>query len=93
MISRPKLLLALPLAFALFGMAQTANATETMVDQKGLQFAPNAVTIKVGDTLHFLNSDHFKHDVTIENPDGTILDKGLMDVRRQRLWPRIEVVI
>jgi plastocyanin len=37
-------------------------ATDHLIDQKGKTFIPHAVTVKVGDTLTFLNSDPFAHN-------------------------------
>ncbi len=71
------------MAIALSAIAFQANAAETMIDQKNLKFVPNAVTINVGDTIRFKNSDRFSHDVTIVNPDGTSDDKGLMKFKEE----------
>ena len=58
-------------------LAGAAQAAETVVDQKGLKFVPDAVTINTGDTIRFTNSDPFTHDVTVVSSDGTSVDKGL----------------
>jgi len=51
-----KIALAVLLAsVALFG-------TDHIIDQKGKTFIPHAVTVKVGDTLTFVNSDPFAHN-------------------------------
>jgi plastocyanin len=68
---------AFGLTIVLCGLAGAANAAETVVDQKGLKFVPDAVTINAGDTIRFTNSDPFTHDVTVVSPDGTSSDKGL----------------
>ena len=68
---------AFGLTIVLGALAGTAHAAETVVDQKGLKFVPDAVTINAGDTIRFTNSDPFTHDVTIVSPDGTSSDKGL----------------
>ncbi|HEY7979675.1 MAG TPA: plastocyanin/azurin family copper-binding protein [Rhizomicrobium sp.] len=67
-------LLAL-LAFPI--LAAPACAAETAVDQRDLEFVPDAVTIKAGDTVRFTDSDHITHNITIDNPDGTSSDKGM----------------
>lgn len=71
------------LAFALSAIAFQASAAETMMDQKNLKFIPDAVTISVGDTIRFKNSDRFSHDVTIVSPDGTSDDKGLVKYKEE----------
>lgn len=68
---------AMGLAIILAASAGAANAAETVVDQKGLKFVPDAVTINAGDTIRFTNSDPYTHDVTVISPDGTSSDKGL----------------
>ena len=37
-------------------------AAEHVIDQKGKTFIPNAVTVAVGDTITFKNSDPFAHN-------------------------------
>jgi plastocyanin len=59
------------------GMATVALATEYPVDQHDLRFEPDTLTIKVGDTVVFTDTDRIAHDVTIVNPDGTSEDKGM----------------
>ena len=68
---------AIGLPIVLAGWVGTAHAAETVVDQKGLKFVPDAVTISAGDTVRFTNSDPFTHDVTVISPDGSSSDKGL----------------
>lgn len=67
--------IGLPIVFA--GWAGAAHAAETVVDQMGLKFVPDAVTINAGDSIRFTNSDPFTHDVTVISPDGSTSDKGL----------------
>jgi plastocyanin len=59
------------------GWAVAAHAAETAVDQKGLKFVPNTVTINAGDSIRFTNGDPFTHDVTVISADGSSSDKGL----------------
>ena len=66
------------------GFAVCAQAAEIAVDQKDLQFAPNVLRIKTGDSVRFTDSDRIAHDVTIVNPDGTSEDKG-MDTSSQQI--------
>ncbi|HWY66930.1 MAG TPA: cupredoxin domain-containing protein [Rhizomicrobium sp.] len=68
---------AIGLTIGLSGLAGAAHAAETVVDQMGLKFVPNTVTINAGDTIRFTNSDPFTHDVTVVSPDGSTSDKGL----------------
>jgi plastocyanin len=62
---------------ALSGSAVTANAAEVAVDQRDLHFVPDSLTIKVGDTVRFTDSDHITHNITIVHPDGSSEDKGM----------------
>jgi len=66
-------------AFALAGLASGAGAAEVQVDQRDLQFVPNAVTIKAGDSVRFTDTDRIAHNVTIVNADGTSEDKGMAE--------------
>jgi plastocyanin len=68
---------AFGLAVVLGCLAGAAHAAETVVDQKGLRFVPDAVTISAGDSIRFTNSDPYTHDVTVIGPDGSSSDKGL----------------
>lgn len=74
-------------ALAVSSLAFPAYAAETVVDQLKLKFVPDTVTINAGDTLRFTNSDHFFHDVTIMNPDGTKDDKGLQNYKQELVVP------
>ena len=64
-------LLALP------GLVGSARAAEHFVDQHDLNFVPQTMTIKAGDTVRFTDTDRITHNITIVNPDGTIEDKGM----------------
>jgi len=68
---------AIGIAVGLCGLATAARAAEAAMDQKGLKFVPNTVTINAGDSVRFTNADPFTHDVTVVSPDGTSIDKGL----------------
>lgn len=57
-------------------LTEAAHAGQATIDQKGLKFIPNTVTINAGDTVLFTNSDPFTHNVTIVGPDGKQSDKG-----------------
>lgn len=64
------------LAASLSILASTALAGQSIIDQKGLKFLPNTLTINAGDTVLFTNSDPFTHNVTVIGPDGKQSDKG-----------------
>ena len=68
---------AFGLSLALFTAASPALAAETIVDQHDLMFTPAAVTIAVGDTVRFTDSDRITHNITIVYPDGSTIDKGM----------------
>jgi plastocyanin len=65
------------LTAAILAMTASAHAAQATIDQKNLQFVPNAITINAGDTVLFLNHDFFTHDVTVVSPDGDKSDKGV----------------
>ncbi len=62
---------------ALLCLAVPARAAETVVDQHDLMFVPNAITIAVGDTVRFTDTDRITHNITITYPDGSVVDKGM----------------
>ncbi|HUJ45985.1 MAG TPA: plastocyanin/azurin family copper-binding protein [Rhizomicrobium sp.] len=74
---------ALAAALGSAGIISGASAAEVAVDQKDLQFVPNAVTIKAGDSVRFTDTDRIAHDVTIDNADGTSEDKGMAEYNQQ----------
>jgi len=43
-------------------LATSLFSANHIIDQKGKTFIPHEVTVKVGDTLTFLNSDPFAHN-------------------------------
>src|SRR5207237_10920559 len=45
------------------------------MDQKGMEFRPHILTITVGDTVKFLNSDGVDH--TVHSPDGEAYTLGI----------------
>tara|TARA_E500000318_G_scaffold85341_3_gene81351 strand:- start:4053 stop:4418 length:366 start_codon:yes stop_codon:yes gene_type:complete len=51
-------------------------ATPLVIEQSGIAFLPKTVTIKEGDTVTFLNSDVFGHNVYSDS-DGGEFDIGL----------------
>ena len=54
-----------------------AYASEAVVDQRDLMFAPASVSIAAGDTVRFTDSDRITHNITIVYPDGATVDKGM----------------
>lgn len=42
-----------------------------VIDQKSLKFSPNKVTVKVGDTVYFKNSETAVHNVALDGEDIT----------------------
>lgn len=59
------------------GMAQEAGADEIVADMSGNAFVPGELTITVGDTVTWTNSDTVPHTVTSD--DGGPLDSGIID--------------
>ena len=58
--------------------ADTATkAAATIVDMTGSTFAPDAVDVKVGDTVLFVNKDEIAHTATAEGTfDSKTMDAG-----------------
>jgi plastocyanin len=73
MTTRPNVFAALSLLAAL----SPAYANEAIVDQRDLMFTPAQLTIAVGDTVRFTDSDRITHNITIVYPDGMVIDKGM----------------
>jgi len=61
------------LSLALLGTlaATTALAGEVMIGQKGQKFSEEAVSIKAGDTIKFMNDDNISHNVMSKGPSGS----------------------
>src|SRR4051812_23529492 len=57
--------------------ALSASALETNIDQRGLRFSQTSVTLAVGDTLRFHNSDDVIHNIMVINSDDIPQDQGL----------------
>jgi len=43
-------------------LVASVNAANHVIDQKGKTFIPHAITVAVGDTITFKNSDPFAHN-------------------------------
>ena len=61
-----------------------AAAAEVAVDQRDMQFVPGAVAINAGDSVRFTDTDRIAHDITVVNPDGSAVDRG-MDYYNQQI--------
>jgi len=62
-----------------------AQGAETAVTQKDIAFAPDKVSVKVGEPLVFVNQDPFGHNVYSESPGGEF------DIGRQQNGQRLTV--
>ena len=47
------------------------------IDQHGLRFSQESLSIKVGDTLHFHNTDDVIHNIMVLDADDVATDEGL----------------
>ena len=54
-----------------------ASAKDGEIVQRGIRFAEGAVTIKVGDTLHFRNSDDVMHNLVVRDSWNNLQNEGL----------------
>ena len=48
----------------------SVNAQNYVVDQKGKTFIPHSITVKVGDTITFKNSDPFAHNAYTDDEEN-----------------------
>ncbi len=69
-------LLALTTAACWLSVGGLYAATPFVIEQSGIAFQPKSITIKAGDTVTFLNSDVFGHNVYSDSEDGEF-DIGL----------------
>jgi plastocyanin len=51
-------------------------SAEHVIDQKGKTFVPHEVSVKVGDTIKFLNSDPFAHNAYTDD-EANEFDTGM----------------
>lgn len=63
------------LTLAALGVAATASADSYKVDQQNKSFSETSMTIKVGDSVEFYNSDPFFHNV-FSLSDAKFFDLG-----------------
>jgi plastocyanin len=68
-------LLGIASAAALLALTPLAQASEVVIDQQNKEFSQKSVTIKVGDSLKFVNKDDIVHDVH-STTDGYDFDLG-----------------
>jgi plastocyanin len=57
-------------------LASSVFAAEHTIDQKGKTFIPHEITVKVGDTIHFKNSDPFAHNAYTDD-EANEFDTGM----------------
>ena len=69
-------LLALTAATSWLAVGGLYAATPVVIEQSGIAFLPKSITIKAGDTVTFLNSDVFGHNVYSDS-EGGAFDIGL----------------
>ena len=55
----------------------SASTSDTFVDQHGLRFSQQSVSLKIGDTLHFHNSDDVIHNIMVLDSNDEAQDEGL----------------
>jgi plastocyanin len=67
-------------------LAASLFATDHIIDQKGKTFIPHEVTVKVGDTLTFLNSDPFAHNAYTDD-EANEFDIGMQPSGTKRTVP------
>ena len=51
-------------------LAASANAANHVIDQKGKTFIPHEITVAVGDTITFKNSDPFAHNAYTDDEEN-----------------------
>jgi plastocyanin len=58
-------------------LSQAAIAADTSIDQVGQKFSTTTVTLKAGESIHFLNKDDVTHNINVIDSDDNANDKGL----------------
>ncbi len=82
-MTMPRSLLAALLACG--ALLSPASGKEVVVTQKGQQFTPRTLTLKVGDEIVFVNDDTGTHNVFSESPANSF------DLKAQRPGTRTKV--
>ncbi|MGH9204734.1 MAG: cupredoxin domain-containing protein, partial [Vicinamibacterales bacterium] len=59
----------------LIAMTPVAHATDVVIDQQNKEFSQKSISIKVGDSVKFVNKDDMVHDVH-STSDGYDFDLG-----------------
>jgi plastocyanin len=68
-------LLGIVVGAMLVALTPAAHATEVVVDQQNKEFSQKSISIKVGDSVKFVNKDDMVHDVH-STSDGYDFDLG-----------------
>jgi len=63
--------------FTVLACARPVLAADITVDQVKEKFDREGLTVKVGDTITFSNSDPVKHNLTVITPDEESKDLGM----------------
>jgi plastocyanin len=63
-------------------LAASASAANYVVDQKGKTFLPGDLSVSVGDTITFKNSDPFAHNAYTDN-ESNEFDVGMQATGRE----------
>jgi len=64
------------MSFVALALTVSANAKNWVVNQKGKTFIPSALTVSVGDTITFENSDPFAHNAYTDD-EANEFDVGM----------------
>lgn len=67
----------------LFALVGTLQARNYVVDQRDKTFIPHELTLHVGDTITFLNSDPWAHNAYTDD-EGNEFDIGMEDTGERR---------
>jgi plastocyanin len=80
---RPILIALSCAAVSLAGCGSKSNSGVGEVAMRDSRFAPEQITVKVGQTIHWTNKDGYPHDVTATNgaafKSGTVSGGGSYD--------------
>ena len=72
-----KIVTSMLIVFSALVVVYPAAAADVAVDQVGQKFDPHSVTIKVGDSIKFLNNDDVDHNITLIDSGGVAEDRGI----------------
>jgi len=64
------MLRTLKLIIVTLALVANANAMNHVIDQKGKTFIPHSISVTVGDTITFKNSDPFAHNAYTDDEDN-----------------------